>query len=105
MEGWKAMKPLQLAVSVVALITAVGGGTWALDSHWTPRVMFAGFQEQYQQDRSVDLLDRTNDRIWEIDQKLKKDPTNEELARQKKLLENRKQRLEKQVDPKKEEGG
>ena len=99
------MKPLQLAVAVVALITAVGGGTWALDSHWTPRVMFAGFQEQYQQDRSVDLLDRTNDRIWEIDQKLKKDPTNEELARQKKLLENRKQRLEKQVDPKKEEGG
>jgi len=99
------MKPLQLAVAVVALIAAVGGGTWALDSHWTPRVMFAGFQEQYQQDRSVDLLDRTNDRIWEIDQKLKKDPTNEELARQKKLLENRKQRLEKQVDPKKEEGG
>jgi uncharacterized protein YaaR (DUF327 family) len=99
------VKPLQLAVAVVALIAAVGGGTWALDSHWTPRVMFAGFQEQYQQDRSVDLLDRTNDRIWEIDQKLKKDPTNEELARQKKLLENRKQRLEKQVDPKKEEGG
>jgi len=98
------VKPLQLAVAVVALIAAVGGGTWALDSHWTPRVMFAGFQEQYQQDRSVDLLDRTNDRIWEIDQKLKKDPTNEELARQKKLLENRKQRLEKQVDPTKEGG-
>ena len=99
------MKPLQLTVTVVALIAAVGGGTWALDSHWTPRVMFAGFQEQYQQDRSVDLLDRTNDRIWDLEQKLKKDPTNEELARQKKLLENRKQRLEKQVDPKKEEGG
>ena len=99
------MKSLQLAVAVVALIAAVGGGTWALDSHWTPRVMFAGFQEQYQQDRSVDLLDRTNDRIWDLEQKLKKDPTNEELARQKKLLENRKQRLEKQVDPKKEEGG
>ena len=93
------MKPLQLAVAVVSLIVAVGGGTWALDSHWTPRVMFAGFQEQYQQDRSVDLLDRTNDRLWDIDQKIKKDPTNEELARQKKLLENRKQRLEKQVDP------
>jgi uncharacterized protein YaaR (DUF327 family) len=99
------MNPLQLATAVVVLIAAVGGGTWALDSHWTPRVMFAGFQEQYQQDRSVDLLDRTNDRIWDLEQKLKKDPTNEELARQKKLLENRKQRLEKQVDPKKEEGG
>jgi len=98
------MKPLQMAVAVVALIAAVGGGTWALDCHWTPRVMFAGFQEQYQQDRSVDLLDRTNDRLWDIDQKLKKDPTNEELARQKKLLENRKQRLEKQVDPTKEGG-
>jgi hypothetical protein len=98
------MKPLQLAVAVVALIAAVGGGTWALDSHWTPRVMFAGFQEQYQQDRSVDLLDRTNDRLWDIDQKIKKDPTNEELARQKKLLENRKQRLEKQVDPTQEIG-
>mgnify|MGYP001317609673 CR=1 FL=1 len=98
------MKPLQLAVAVVSLIVAVGGGTWALDSHWTPRVMFAGFQEQYQQDRSVDLLDRTNDRLWDIDQKIKKDPTNEELARQKKLLENRKQRLEKQVDPTQETG-
>lgn len=99
------MKPLQLAAAVVALIAAIGGGTWALDSHWTPRVIFAGFQEQYQQDRSVDLLDRTNDRIWDVEQKLKKEPNNEELARQKKLLENRKRRLEQQVDPKREEGG
>ena len=99
------MKPLQLTVAVIALIAAVGGGTWALDSHWTPRAMFAGFQEQYQQDRSVDLLDRTNDRIWDVEQKLKKEPNNEELARQKKLLENRKRRLEQQVDPKREEGG
>ena len=99
------MKPLHLAAAVVALIVAVGGGTWALDSHWTPRVMFAGFQEQYQQDRSVDLLDRTNDRLWDIEQKLKKDPNNEELERQQQLLKNRKKRLEKQVDPKREEGG
>jgi uncharacterized protein YaaR (DUF327 family) len=98
------MDTLKVATAVVALIVAVGGGTWALDSHWTPRVMFAGFQEQYQQDRSVDLLDRTNDRIWEVEQKLKKEPNNEELARQKKLLENRKRRLEKQVDPKNEGG-
>ena len=98
------MKPLQFALAVVALIAAVGGGTWALDSHWTPRVMFAGFQEQYQQDRSLDLLDRTNDRLWDVEQKLKKEPNNEELAKEKKLLENRKQRLEKQVDPIKEGG-
>ena len=98
------MKPLQTAGVVVALIAAIGGGAWSLDARWTPRAMFAGFQQQYQMDRAVDLLDRTNDRLWDVRQKLKKNPRNEELQKEKEDLEDRKYRLKKQID-KSNEGG
>ena len=94
----RALKPLEMAAAVVACIATIGGGAWAVDSRWLPRTMFAGFQEQYQQDRAVDLYDRTNDRLWDVNQKLKKDPSNEELLKEKNSLELRKQRLEKKID-------
>ena len=75
-----------------------------MDARWTPRVLLVEFQKQYQQDRNVDLLDRTNDRLFEVRQKLKKDPNNEELLKELDSLENRKKRLEKSIEPPKKEG-
>jgi hypothetical protein len=99
----RALKPLEMAASIVGFISVIGAGAWAVDARWTPRVMFAGFQQQYQTDRSVDLLDRTNDRLWDIRQKLKKSPRNEELLKEQDTLELRKDRLKKQLE--KIEGG
>jgi len=98
----RALKPLEMAVAVISAIGVIGGGAWAVDARWLPREMFAGFQQQYQQDRAVDLLDRTNDRLWEIRQKLKKEPNNEELLKEQDSLQNRKDRLKKSIEPKKE---
>ena len=96
------LKPLEtavaVAVGVITCIAAIIGASWAMDERWTPRVMFAGFQQQYQVDRNVDLLDRTNDRLREIKRGLKKDPKDFDLLEEREELLERKDRLKKKVD-------
>ena len=107
----RALKPLEMAASIVAAIGVIGTAAWSVDARWTPRTMFAGYQQQvqeertkdlqqYQTDRSTDLLDRTNDRLWDIRQKLKREPNNEELLKEKETLMERKKRLNKTLDVK-----
>ena len=96
------LKPLEtavaVAVGVISCVAAIIGASWAMDERWTPRVMFAGFQQQYQVDRNVDLLDRTNDRLREIKRGLKKAPKDFDLLEEREELLERKDRLKNKID-------
>lgn len=98
------MKPLKLLAGIVAALVTILGGAWALEQHWTPRTDFAELGKAFRQYQVEQSLDKATDRLWSTEDRLKKQPSNEELQQQKRELEERKKRLELQLQ-KIEKGG
>jgi hypothetical protein len=92
------MKPLKMAAAVVAALVTIIGGAWALERHWTPRSDFAEMGKAFQQYQVEQSLDKTTDRLWSTEDRLKKQPDNEELQGQYRELLERKKRLEQQLN-------
>lgn len=99
------MKSLKLAAAVVVAISAIIGGGWALEQHWTPRTDFAEMGKAFQQHQVEQSLERTTDRLWSTEDRLKKNPNSEELQEQRRELLERKQRLEQKLNTIEKQGG
>jgi len=79
---------------IITALAVIIGTAWSLDSRWAYRADF----EKYQAEQS---LDKTTDRLWDTQDRLKKKPQDEELQKRERELIERKRRIEmdlKQLD-------
>lgn len=92
------MKTLKLAAAVVAALVTIIGGAWAVEKHFAKADQLAELSKSFQRYQMEQQVDQTTERLWSTEDRLKKQPTNEELKERKRELEERKRRLEKQLD-------
>lgn len=81
---------VKTATYVVALLVALSGALWGLDSTYVRNTEFSFFKTSYYQDQ-VDQIQR---RIWEYMDRLKKEPNNQDLKERVRELEQQKKRAE-----------
>jgi hypothetical protein len=91
------MNILKLAAAVVTALVTIIGGAWAVDNHFARKVEVAELGKAFQQYQTESSLDKTTDRLWNTEDRLKKQPGNEELQAQRRELMERKRRLEIQL--------
>lgn len=82
--------------AIIAALTTIIGTAWTLDRRWAYRCDVAELGRAFQKHQVEQSIDQTTNRLWDTQDRLKKDPDNEELQRQKRELEERKRRLEMQ---------
>ena len=97
------MKPLKLLAGIVAALVTILGGAWAVESHYAKAVELAELGASFQRYQVEQSIDQTTNRLWDAQDRLKKQPKNEELQKQERELLERKKRLELQLQ--KIEGG
>jgi len=84
-------------VAAVAALSGLLGTAWALDQRWAYRCDFAELGKSFQRYQVEQSIDKTTDRLWMTEDRLQKQPNNEELKYQRRELEERKKKLEQQL--------
>lgn len=92
------MKSLKMAAAVVAALVTIIGGAWAVESHFARKAELAELGKAFQSYQLEQAVSETTNRLWNTEDRLKKQPTNEDLQRQERELKERKKRLEQQLN-------
>ena len=83
---------------IITALAVIIGTAWSLDSRWAYRKDFAELGKSFQRYQVEQQIDQTTERMWNTEDRLKKQPTNAELQERKRELEERKKRLEQQLN-------
>jgi len=89
---------LKQVAGIISALAVIIGTAWALDQRWAYRSDFAELGKNFQRYQIEQQVDQTVQRIWDTEDRLKKNPASQELQERKRELEERKKRLEQKLE-------
>ena|SRR3990172_13420 len=89
---------LKQIAGIISALVIIIGTAWSLDQRWAYRSDFSELGKNFQRYQIEQQIDQTTERLWSTEDRLKKNPTNEELQERKRELEERKKRLEQKLE-------
>lgn len=94
MKNAEIPRPLKLAAATVAALVTIVGGAMAVDGHFARKVEVTELSKEFQRHQVEQQIDANQERIWKVEDRMEKKPSDESARKQLKELEYQKERLQ-----------